>query len=91
MWTGLTAKNIKGMTGLPTYPKKPTAAYVIDQFSTPRDQGLRYGQRLFGYFVPPETGNYIFAASCTDECKLLLSQTDEEEKKDAIITHDASR
>ena len=91
MWTGLTAKNIKSLTSLKSYPRSPAASYIVDSFSTPRDEGLKYGQRLHGYFVPPESGNYIFAASCTDECKLSLSKSDEESKKDVIISHEAGR
>lgn len=91
IWNGLSSKTIKAMTSLKSYPKAPHVSYIVDQFSTPRDKGIKYGQRLYGYFVPPESGNYIFAASCTDECKLSLSNTDEESKKDVIISHDAGR
>ena len=91
MWTGLTAKSIKALTSLKSYPKSPAAEYIIDTFSTPRDEGLKYGQRLHGYFVPPDTGGYIFAASCTDECKLYLSKSDEQDRKDLIISHEAGR
>ena len=91
MWTGMRAQNLQTLFSLPTYPKTPVAQYTIEQFSTPRDQNLKYGQRLFGFFLPPETGNYIFAASCTDECKLYLSKNDEEGKRQEIIQHEAGR
>ena len=71
----------------PNYPEKPSTYYIIDKFSSPREKGSKYGQRIYGYFLPPESGSYMFAASCSDECKLLLSKTDEERKKEEIINH----
>ena len=91
LWNGLLSKSISGLVALQAFPKSPTATALVEQFSTPHDQGITYGQRLYGFFLPPETGNYIFAASCTDECMLSLSKTDEETKKDTIITHNAGR
>ncbi|XP_065646452.1 uncharacterized protein LOC100203116 isoform X33 [Hydra vulgaris] len=88
MWTNLPTKDIAGLTSLKSYPKYPAASYVIDQFATPHDEGLQYGQRVYGYLIPPESGNYIFGTSCSDECKLLLSKNDEEDKKDIIIKHE---
>lgn len=89
LWTDLSKDGIEGMTSLKSYPNNPEASLYVQKFATPHDNGMRYGQRVYGYFVPPESGNYIFGTSCTDECKLLLSKTDKEEKKEEIISRDA--
>ena len=90
MWTNLKGSGIKGLTSLKTFPNAPSVSLTTQRFSTPRDTGMKYGQRLYGYFVPPETGNYIFAVSCTNECDLLLSKSEQEEKKEKILTRDKS-
>ena len=59
----------------------------LDKFSTPREKGKKFGQRIRGFFTAPENGPYMFAVSCSDQCKLSLSSNDEEEKKSVIIDH----
>lgn len=79
---------IKELTSLKAFPSNPTVSLTTQRFSTPRDRGMRYGQRVYGYFVPPETGNYIFAVSCTNNCDLLMSKNELEEKKEVILTRE---
>ena len=79
--------NIKSFTTIPNYPQKPTDVSSLEKFSTPREKGRKFGQRVRGFFTAPHNGPYMFAVSCSDECKLFLSPTDEEEKKSLIIEH----
>lgn len=87
LWEPLIVNSIKSFTSIPNYPQKPTYISNIDKFSTPREKGKKFGQRIKGFFTAPQSGPYMFAVSCSDECKLFLSQTDEEEKKSLIIDH----
>ena len=90
MWINVDKKSIKNLTMLKSFPNLPSVSLTTQHFSTPRDVGMKYGQRIYGYFVPPENGDYIFAVSCTNDCNLLLSKSDLEEKKDTIITRDST-
>lgn len=90
MWTNLRMNGIKNLTSLKSFPNTPSVSLTTQRFSTPRDTGMKYGQRLYGYFVPPETGNYIFAVSCTNECDLMMSKSDLAEKKEVILTREKS-
>ncbi len=87
IWSPLTLKNLKSLTSNPGFPDQPSVLYNIDRFSTPREKGKRFGQRIHGFFTAPENGLYMFAVSCSDECKLFLSTDDNEAKKQEIITH----
>ena len=72
---------------IPDYPQSPTQSLNLEKFSTPREKGRKFGQRVRGFFTAPHNGPYMFAVSCSDECKLFLSSNDEEEKKSMIINH----
>ena len=87
LWSPLVVNDIKSFTSNPSYPDNPSVYYDIDKFSTPREKGKKFGQRIRGFFTAPQNGPYMFAVSCSDECKLFLSPNDEEDKKSEIIDH----
>ena len=87
MWSPLIASNLKTFTSNVAFPDHPAVLYNIDQFSTPREKGKKFGQRIHGYFTAPANGLYMFAVSCSDECKLFLSPDDDEVKKQEIVDH----
>ena len=44
-----------------------------------------YGQRIRGWFVAPDTGNYTFYSSCDNYCILYLSNNTDPKNKRMII------
>jgi uncharacterized protein (DUF1800 family) len=44
-----------------------------DEFSTPRNESSRYGQRVQAYLIPPTTGDYTFYFTSDDQGELNLS------------------
>lgn len=44
-----------------------------DEFSTPRNEASRYGQRVRAYLIPPTTGDYTFYFTSDDQGELYLS------------------
>ena len=79
LWTNLNS-NIGGLAVLtntadnPAWPESPSAAFthVFTNFETEINSGMdNYGQRLRGYVVPPETGQYSFWIASDDNSQLF--------------------
>ena len=68
------------------YPSKPDKQSVIKDFDVPENVGDNYGQRVRGYFVPSESGDYRFFTSCDDMCDLYLSMDDKASHVSKIIS-----
>lgn len=60
----------------PRYPGSPDGAAEEPNFSGPRDVNDNYLQRLRGYVVPPQDGEYVFWICGDDESELWLSSDD---------------
>nr|XP_047124368.1 protein PF3D7_1417600 isoform X2 [Hydra vulgaris] len=63
------------------FPKQPSLKDVIDNFDAPTQVGYHYGQLLWGWFLAPMDGEYIFYSACDDACDIYLSPN---ERKDHI-------
>ena len=83
---GWRAQDLYGLITSPHYPEKPDTRSVLPLFDAPTGTAKDYGQRLYGWFRAPETGNYNFFTSCSDSCELYMSQDDQEANKRKIIS-----
>jgi len=63
-------------------PPDFTSAY--QQFGGPWGARDNYASRVFGYFVPPSNGNYVFFLSSDDQSNLYLSTDDKPANKKLI-------
>jgi probable HAF family extracellular repeat protein len=73
----------------PRFPASPTSVtYLPNGFETPPNSGEFYGQRVSGWLVPPETGNYTFYIASDDQSELLLSSDDQPGNKQRIARVD---
>ena len=70
-WCGPRVEDLKRDKHFPLYPSFKTNLSLF--FAQWNEAG--YGERIFGYLHPPETGNYIFAVSCDDNCEIWLSNS----------------
>jgi regulation of enolase protein 1 (concanavalin A-like superfamily) len=77
------------------YPTSPDLDDSITEFESgwlgPQDN---YGQRLTGYLIPPETGQYIFYLASDDASQVFLSTDDQPTGKRLIVEepqHNPSR
>lgn len=70
-WCGSRIEDLKRNRHFPLYPsvKANLTRFFAQWFET------GYGERIFGYLHPPETGNYTFAVSCDDNCEVWLSNS----------------
>jgi hypothetical protein len=80
-WTGVGGTSVSALTSLSTYPDSPTGTDTLSSFETddwnnPSDHcswANNYGERVTGYIVAPETGDYTFWISSDDNSELFLS------------------
>ena len=80
-WTNLRGGDLRDLTGSSRYPGRPTGTTTLDklrsgQWDNPRDNvdfADRYGERIRGFLIAPETGNYRFWISGDDQASFRLS------------------
>lgn len=51
----------------------------------PKDWGIKFGEKIYGYLVPPETAEYVFWICSDDGAALLLSDDADPEKKKVVL------
>jgi len=55
------------------FPNSPSSTSVEQQFKSPSNAGNNYGQRMSGFLLPPQTGEYTFWIASDDASQLFLS------------------
>ena len=73
VWEGIGGANISALTGHADYPDNPTTSEYVDLFQSPVDWADSYGQRLWGWLKPPQTGDYTFWIAGDNDQELQLS------------------
>ena len=63
------------------FPNEPDSKEILDRFDAPTRIGYQYGQLIWGWFIAPLDGEYIFYTACDDACDLYMSP---DEGKDHI-------
>lgn len=74
--------------------EQPDSVTTLTNFETPSNVGDNYGQRVRGYFVAPQTGNYKFVIASDDKSELWLgtdTSTNNKVKIAAVTTYTGSR
>ena len=87
---GWRSEDLYGLVTSPHYPEKPDARSVLPAFDAPIRVGRDYGQRMYGWFLAPESGYYVFYTSCSDSCELYMSADEQEINKKKIISQMAA-
>lgn len=72
-WTGIGGTAVSNLTNNSNYPNNPTGEDFLTLFEAPEDWADDYGTRIYGYIVPPETGDYTFWIASDDNGQLWLS------------------
>ncbi len=75
-WTGVSGSSISNLLAHSDYPDSPDGAYfIVDEFRGKSDLNDvdDYGQRIRGYIVAPETGEYTFYIASDNSSQLFLS------------------
>ena len=77
---------IEGLYKSERFPKKPDKLEVLYNFDSNTVQMDEFGQRIYGWFLPPLTGGYIFYTSCDDACDAFLSPNENPQMKLKIVS-----
>ena len=87
-WFNITGSSVSALTGIANYPNLPDSSnIVLDGFKAPTNLGDNYGQRIYGYFRAPTTGNYTFYMVSDDQAQLWLSSGTDPSNKTLLITN----
>lgn len=57
----------------PSFSTPPTFIHYQSSFETPSGQGVNYAERVSGYFIPAQSGSYVFFVCSDDDSDLFLS------------------
>jgi hypothetical protein len=72
-WTNISGSSLSGLTNLVAFPHYPDGTSFTNAFEGPTTFGDFYGTRMFGYLIPPSSGNYTFWIASDDNSELWLS------------------
>jgi len=87
VWEGIPGEALSLLTSWPDYPDHPTSTNLVtDLFEAPVDALDAYGQRMHGYLVAPQTGDYVFWISSDDNGALYLSTGEDPANAQLIAT-----
>jgi hypothetical protein len=92
-WDALNTTTIAALTSDSRYPNQPTTVTFEPLFEYPPSGATSYadyyGNQLVAWFVPPETGDYVFYLSSDDYSTLYLSPDASPDNAVAIATETA--
>ena len=83
IWRSICGTNVSNLLISPFFPQYPNERKVISHFET-EDNGLDYGQKIFGFIHPPRSGLFRFAIASDDGSELWLSTNEDPDKKQLI-------
>lgn len=72
-WGSITGTSTNDLAANANYPNRYNETGFIYNFKGPENYSDDYGTRVYGYIVPPTTGNYQFNVTGDDNVKLYLS------------------
>ena len=93
-WTSMKGVQVKDLTSSKKFKEKPTgrdeikAGFKAVSWKNPKqDQrwGALFGEKIYGYLVPKETGEYIFALSNDDAAELFISSDADPKNKKSVL------
>lgn len=91
VWTNLSGgQAVTDLTGSLYFPQSPDITAYTQNFKAPTSFGDNYGQRLSGYVIPQETGNYTFWIASDDGGELSISSDSSAANKKRIATVNGS-
>ncbi len=72
-WGGISGVLVDNLISNANYPNNYNETGFITSFQSPQNYSDNYGTRVYGYIVPPTTGNYVFNVTGDDNVQLFLS------------------
>lgn len=72
-FNSISGGSVSNLTSSPNYPNSPSTRTVWTSVNSGQNVGDNLGHRVYGYVVPPTTGDYTFWIASDDNSQLLLS------------------
>ncbi|MCX6879845.1 MAG: hypothetical protein NTW21_39480 [Verrucomicrobia bacterium] len=76
VFSGIGGATVADLTNHARFPDSPDQSGFLTAFECPGNVADNYGQRVFGWLLPPATGFYRFFLSSDDDSVLFLSSDD---------------
>ncbi|MBK9017298.1 MAG: hypothetical protein IPM82_26385 [Saprospiraceae bacterium] len=83
-WGSISGTLVNDLISNSNYPNNYNETGFISSFQGPQNYSDNYGTRVYGYLVPPTTGNYVFNVTGDDNVQLYLS-TDQDRLNKQMI------
>lgn len=93
-WTGIKGVQVKDLTSSEKFKGKPDGSdevkagfKAVSWKDAKKDQrwGGNFGEKIYGYLVPKESGSYVFALSNDDAAELFISTDADPKNKKSIV------
>jgi len=88
-YTGIEGNFVVDLTNAGKFPNSPDQLLTLPFVETPLNWGNNYGTRLTGWFVAPETGDYVFFLSSDYDGEFWLSEDDSPGNLKFLVYDDA--
>ncbi|HEX5221035.1 MAG TPA: Ig-like domain-containing protein [Verrucomicrobiae bacterium] len=85
-WTNISGSSLSSLTNLLAFPHYPDGTSFTNVFEGPPTFGDFYGTRMFGYLIPPTSGDYTFWIASDDNSELWLSRNHEPANAEIIAS-----
>lgn len=72
VWTGVNGGTVNDLLNSPNYPNIPSSTTYPTSLTAPANIANNYGQRIRGYIIVPQTGNYTFTVTGDDQSVVYL-------------------
>jgi regulation of enolase protein 1 (concanavalin A-like superfamily) len=89
VWYGIGGTAIADLTSDPRFPNSPDESGYLSIFESPTNVADNYGQKVSGFLLPPNTGDYTFWIATDDGGHLRLS-TDADPANAVLIAEETS-
>jgi hypothetical protein len=73
----------------PAFSSPPTFTNYVPALETPSGQGVNYAERVSGFFIAPQTTNYVFFVCSDDDSDLFLGTDSSPVSKQLIASETA--
>lgn len=72
VWNNINGSTVNDLLSSASYPSSPSTTSFPTSLTAPANIGSNYGQRIRGYIIAPQTGNYTFTVTGDDQCVVYL-------------------
>ena len=86
VYSNIGGMQVSDLINHPSFPSQPSSEAILNDFEAPTNVADNYGQRVRGFVLPPQTGDYVFWLASDDGGALFLSTDESPANKVEIAT-----